>query len=221
MTAVILFFLLVSVAAAFADRARSSQDPAWRPLLHLTAPPMPHQGMRNPTARAHSLFLRLFDHVYGARFFSAQRLGASVISTSVGLLVVVLSVGPSETALGSIVSTLWSAGGEEIPVGFDVPSREVIPILRSLGTTLPVFLLALVNFLADFCSLGETRLVLRLGQGRRARTIAALTVVDLGLTAGIFLTFMAASGYFLFGGIDGVRYFFNMIWAIEVACPSS
>ncbi len=220
MTAMILFLMFASVAAAVSDRDRSKRTfNVWRPLEHLAADPSRRQGRNEAAARAHGLFLKLFDRVYGRHLWSAHRLGASIVSTSVGLVVIVIAVGPDETVLGDAIQTLWSLRSvpDDPPGGLGI-RFTTSSIFSILGPTIVVFVLTPVNYVADFVSLAETRFVLRCGEGRGLGAIVALVVVDLVLTGMIFLLLVTGADYFL-AEEEGARSFLGVVTTVEIGLP--
>ena len=220
MTAILLFFILTAVFAAFLDRddsGRPTRDPD--SLRGIVLSHMRERDGSAGTGRAHTLFLRLFDRVYGKRIWSAHRFGASVLSTIVGLVVIVVGIGPSNTALGTIVETLLSFRDEVIAAESDVVSvRYINTFFDLLRPPIVLILLTPVNFVADYFSLAETRLLLHLGRGRGVAALLGLMCLDIVLTMLIFLAPVVAWGYFL-AGIGGVTSLVDLVSTVELGFP--
>ena len=200
MTAMIFFFLLGSVAATLADRRGPS---SFYSDLRLSA-----LGSDGTTVRVHSLFCELFDYVYGQCTWSLRRVGASIISTTVGLIVVVIAMGPDTTVFAGIraaneLRNADSAAGNIATV------TVLLAVLSLLGP---------LNFVADFFSLAETRFVLRLGKNRGLGWICALTALDLLLTSAIFMVPVLGAGYY-FGDIAGTGVAVSIVLARAVGLP--
>ena len=221
MTAILLFFILTAVFAALLDRddaGRPTRDPDSLRSIVLTH--MRERDGSSGTDRAHTLFLQLFDRVYGHRMWSAHRFGASVLSTLVGLVVVVVGIGPSNTALGTVVETLLSFRNEIIAADSDsaVSVRYINAFFGLLTPPIAVIFLMPVNFFADYFSLAETRLLLHLGRGRGVAALIGLMCLDLVLTALIFLLPVVALGYFL-GGVGGATSLVDLVSTVELGFP--
>ena len=202
MTAILLLSLLGSYTAARIDQLRpAGLDAALRSVAGL--------GAIGTTARAHALFCHLFDFIYGGRALSAQRVGASIISTSVGLLVIVLAIGPRETLFVELVDFVGSLRAvASADTGAESATIEDLQRLLGLSASANTLILALffllpLNFAADFVSLMETRFVLSCGRDKGIGLLVVLTVLDLGLTAIIFGLPYVTIGYVI-DGADGV-----------------
>ena len=207
MTAMLMFFLLASMAATFADRAVPVAR--WRHWFGQTLlPTQEHKGQ--PMDRVHVLYCELFDYVYGPSSLSAHRIGASVVSSLTGLLVVVVALGPSETIFGSV---------RVLPELRDIPLEDVQRVSAEFGLfiTLAFFLISL-NFVVDFLSLAETRFVLGHGRRRGFLGILTLTIVDLLLTATLYLLPVAAVGLY-YGSTEGASDLLAMMVRNEVGWP--
>ena len=230
MTALFMLALVVIVAAALVDRvvAGASLD-EWRRSSRDLVNRMNRRGESDLTAQAHALFCNFFDRIYGARTWSKRRLWASLLSSGLGLVVVVFVIGPSRT----ILWTLFVNPAEPGSIGKE----------RAIAAMLIVGVVAtILNLVPDFFSLMETRLVLRWARGRGPLGLLVLTVLDLILTTAIF-------GLMLFGiwrlilwdgipmdtyeqgtyvrfvaGVGGLLPFFlttfitSLLWMLFVAC---
>lgn len=108
----------------------------------------------------HSAFAGLFDRIYGRKFLSFRRIATSVVSTTGGLFVLTLVFGYE--------NTLWSTVLDPA-----VPHLLAVPLL--------------FNYVPDFFSLQETRLVMGWARGRGPTGIVGLLILDLALTLMIFL----------------------------------
>ena len=149
----------------------SSRLESWRENVQALWVKLNTQGAKGLTQDANQLFCDLFDYVYGEKHFSKRRVWASVLSSMIGLVVFTLILGYRHT--------IWAHG----------PSDELFFLM------LPV----LLNFIPDFFSLIETRLVLVWSKGRGLLGIVSLIVLDFALTLTIFVT-----GLLLFYTVLGV-----------------
>ena len=159
--------LTIAVLGALTDRLiLSTRLTLWRRRVGALWLKLNTPGARGLLADANQVYLDLFDEIYGERSFSRRRAIASAVSTSVSLTFVVLMLGYSAT----IFPELWEA-------------------LRTIDDDMLVALglVVLMNFVPDFFSLIETRLVLGWARGRSALTILLLLVLDFCLTSVVFL----------------------------------
>jgi len=117
---------------------------------------------------AHLLFCRIFDVVYGSEFWSRVRFFRSCCFSLLFILFSVLVIGTSNTILGI------QTGSPELQLGLNVLLSYFLAFV-------------MVNFVADFISLQETRWILGLARGRSLGRLAILVLVDLVLTTAIYL----------------------------------
>ena len=112
---------------------------------------------------ANRWFLGLFDAVYGERVFSWKRTYRSILSSYLALLI--------------LTWLLWTT---------------MDPVYRdSVFFATMLFAAIFYNLIPDYLSLQETRLIMQLSQDRPVGGIAILAVLDLFLSAAIFLGFLA------------------------------
>ena len=163
MIALTIVFLLVVVIATFVDG-----HPGFRTVSGRT-PSKATFGL----VQAHRLFCDLFDAIYGASMWSAQRLVMSVVSTLIGLAITVIAIGPPETVFGIVGQSMG-----------DEASSKGEAVTLAVATVLLAFFL---NFVPDFFSLAETRFVLRLAGRVHPNWILLLVPLDLLLTTAIFM----------------------------------
>ena len=225
MTALFMLVLVVVVAATLVDRlvATDSSD-EWRRSSRDLMSPMEERGHTGLPAQAHYLFCRFFDRVYGKKTWSFRRVWASLVSSGLGLVVVVLVIGPSRTFLGTLFGDIASQG--------ELDKERTILLSFVVGA-----LATILNLIPDFFSLAETRIVLRWARGRGPLGLFALTALDLVLTVAIFVLVPCGIwGLFLwddvrigdFGryivGVGGLLPFFmttfitSLGWILYVAC---
>ena len=119
--------------------------------------------------------------------WSLRRIAASIISTVVAIVIVIVSIGISETIVGEI----WSVVAL-IRLGPYSALPEAPLAMKSSVTDMAVTLLAVagglfvLNVVPDFISLWETRLVLGWAQGRSPIFLVFLVGLDIAFTSLIF-----------------------------------
>lgn len=110
------------------------------------------------------VFFELFNLIYGDRFFSWKRIWASIVSTTLALIVITTLLGWQDSFLQAIVKEI--ASGKYL--------IAIFPIC--------------FNYIPDYVSLAETRLVLRLAKDKGPLGLSLLVLADLILTTLLFLT---------------------------------
>ena len=126
------------------------------------------------TVKLNWLITQLFDEVYGVDHYSEKRLKRSVLSSIVGMLIFAYLIG-----FNSIINEFTFLIGDLR--GQMAPSH--VFIIALVSSLVPIFF----NFIPDYFSLIETRMVLNLAGNKGALAILLLIVVDVLLTTFIFL----------------------------------
>ena len=179
-------FLVVTVAATLVDKVgRRDAYATYRSSLHALATKLYDPAQPDVTAQARDVFCQLFDRVYGTTMWSRQRLLGSAISTLLGLFVALLAIGPSETVFGVLfrLSIEESSSGKWASAGLILTATMILTVV--------------LNFVPDFFSLAETRLILDAANKRGVTGLIVLTVLDLCLTTIIFVAMPAVVAYAL------------------------
>lgn len=209
MTAMAMLFLLASMAASFADRAVPAAT--WRRWFRQALGSEEHYGSQPAVSHVHAVFSGLFDYVYGPSTWSTRRIVSSLVSSLAGLAIVVVALGPSETVFASVGALVQLRN----------ISQETATAIASQIAALVLVAICLVplNLVADFFSLAETRLILRYGRNRGPWGILGITIIDLVLTATLYLLPIAAVGFYFFGDVESVRDLIAMMFRREIGWP--
>ena len=139
------------------------------------------------TQTLNAQFQYLFEAIYTPRFFSAQRLLRSTASSIAAVIVLLL-----------VFALIFSPG--DIP-GFlrSVFEERKFDTYGDKKVWSGVTSMLVINLFADYVSLQETSWILRRSQGRRLFGLILWTIVDLTLTAAIWI--VAVLGLALFAQI--------------------
>ena len=170
----VLIITLAALGSALDTFVLKSRLKIWRTKVRRLWKELNTPGARGLTQHANQLFTDLFDHVYGTDHFSNRRVKTSAISTTLGLLVFTLLVGLPPRWSDLLTTGYWTPPFFEL----QIPIPSFFKFL--LGGLI-------VNYVADFVSLIETRLILRLSRDRGLVGVLLLLVVDFVLTSLIFL----------------------------------
>ncbi len=116
------------------------------------------------------LICDLFDRIYGHDHFSEKRLGRSILSSLVGIAIFSVFIGVDQT-----VGAVYEIAGEN--------RISMLVFYAILLTIIPI----LFNFIPDYISLIETRIILDYARGKGPLVVIALIFVDLIITTIVFL----------------------------------
>jgi hypothetical protein len=117
------------------------------------------------------LICELFDFIYDGDHYSDKRIKRSILSSIIGILVFSMLIGYSETTQNLMIRI---QGTEDY-------SLFVVYIVIVLLMPL------LFNFIPDYISLIETRVILDLARNKRTHTVLMLLFADLIFTTLIFI----------------------------------
>lgn len=150
--------------------------------------------------RSNEWFLELFDAIYGRGFFSLRRFVRSLIATTLFVILLAYPLG-----FFDLISY-----HERLLLG-----EVTFNPLSSLAKTLLV--LFVVNLLADYVSLQETRIVMRFSYGGGLLRISFLFLFDLLVTFSIFVVIAMIFDRLVFGVPSSLIPHFFDIWALFLA----
>ena len=165
--AVVIF--IAATGAALDKLVLGRRLDAWRRKIAQLWIKLNTPGARGLAQDANQLYCDLFDYIYGSKAFSRRRVWASILSSMIGLVVISLIIGYESSVWHRIVRGLGR--------------QDLTYLTYIIYVLFPV----LLNFVPDFFSLIETRFVLKWSKGRGPLGIVFLIILDLVLTATIFM----------------------------------
>ena len=162
---------ILLVAASLVDRVLSDEsvDKMRRSSRH-AADMLSASNWNRKILSSNALFLDVFDAVYGPNFWSWLRLRRSCILSVTFVVFFVWFIGPDNTILG------WAGF-----LASDGESPWMVAVQMAA-------LLTLVNLVADFVSLQETRWVMERTRSQGVQALSAWVIVDVFLTVLIFVS---------------------------------
>ncbi len=185
---VIVFLLLTSCLAAFADRfLLSSRLEPFRKGLEKLWVQFDSPKAHNLTLTYNTIFCDLFDLIYGEKMFSKRRVVTSIIST-ISAYTILFSLG--------FFITVYAYGG-------DLESADMT-YLGAEHITLSMMFVVAFNLIPDFISLAETRLVLRWSKNRGIFGMLFFIALDIASTLFVFTLALLISMLFFFSGMTGL-----------------
>ncbi len=191
-----LIVTIVVLSVAFDKFLLSRRLNQWRKGVRNVWVKLNTPGSQGLIHDANNLFCDLFDAIYGKHTFSWRRITASVLSTLVGLVVLILVLGFENTIFQD---ALQDALNERYKIdwwkaGFVI----VFPFV--------------LNLIPDFFSLTETRFILETSKNHHLLGICGLLVLDLLLTSALFLV-----GFLC---LPFVAFFYTHIYTMATSQPS-
>ena len=173
---VVTVALVMALAAVVDQLLDENAVREWRTKSHHMAREVRRLNVAELTTSANKWFLGLFDAIYGDRPMSIKRFTRSGISSLLALVLSSIILGWDRTPLGayadSKISGLLGIAELEVVIG---------------GSFLAV--LILINLVADYASLAETRMIMRLSQDSSFYGLLVWAAIDLVFTTIVFFIF--------------------------------